>query len=134
LRLNHVLHITLLCLLAVGILPACQPAPGAHGTLAGAVVVGPLVPVERPGEPTPSPVAEVFTSRGLLIFSLPNDRLAAELRFRADGSYRVELPAGDYRVELAPTGIDRAEGLPAEVHIRSGQVTYLDVSIDTGIR
>ena len=46
----------------------------------------------------------------------------------------VALPPGDYRVELARSGIDISKDLPQTVTITSGQVTRLDVNIDTGIR
>ncbi len=51
-----------------------------------------------------------------------------------DGTYRVALAPGTYVVDIAPTGRDRARGLPATVAIASGQTVRLDIDIDTGMR
>jgi hypothetical protein len=113
-------------------LSACRAGP--EGILEGVVTVGPLVPVERAGAPTPTPPPEVFTSRALDVFKGDGTTLVKRVPFQADGTYRVELLPGTYVVDIEHTGIDRAAGLPARVVIRSNEDTRLDVDIDTGIR
>jgi len=113
-------------------LAGCRSGPS--GFLVGEVTVGPLTPVERAGAPTPTPPPEVFTSRALNIFKQDGKTLVQRVPFEADGTYRVELPAGTYVVDIEHTGIDSASGLPTTLVIRPGGTTRLDVDIDTGIR
>lgn len=120
------------------LLAACTLTGGNRptGTLEGKVTVGPLTPVVRAGEPEPTPPPEVFTSRGLAIFKADGQTLVKRLAFQADGTYQVELPAGQYVVDLdhQRNTIEHARGLPAQVEIRAGEITQLDIDIDTGIR
>jgi hypothetical protein len=120
-------------LLAIG-LAACGSRPLATGTLHGSVSIGPLTPVQRESEPPATVSPQVYTSRGLIVSSETGTREIVRVQFDADGTYRLTLPAGRYRVDLQPTGIDRAEALPTVVEIKAGEVTRLDVNIDTGIR
>ena len=113
-------------------LSACRSEP--NGILEGVVTVGPLIPVERAGVPTPAPPPEVFTSRALEVFKADGKTLVKHVPFQADGTYRVELPPGTYVVDIEHTGIDHAAGLPVRVVIHSNEVTRIDVDIDTGIR
>lgn len=119
------------------VLAACsartRPIP-ALGTLAGKVSVGPLTPVERV-DATPAPVPpEVYTTRAINVLSPDGKTLVKSVSFQADGTYRVELPPGEYLVELKRNGIDRAAELPAQITIHSGEILILDLNIDTGMR
>ncbi len=120
------------------ILAACALPGGSRptGTLQGKVTVGPLTPLVRSDQPEPTPRPEVFTSRGLVIYKADGKTLVKRLAFSPDGTYRVELPDGAYVVDLdhAKNPIEHAAGLPAQVTIKAGQATELDVDIDTGIR
>jgi hypothetical protein len=115
-------------------LSACTTQSAETGTLQGTVTVGPLSPVEIIGETQPTPPPEVFTSRGLEIFQEGSTKLFASLSFAADGTYAIQLPVGNYTIQLPPGGIEFAKGLPATVTIKAGEVTVLDIDIDTGIR
>jgi len=115
------------------ILVACNPN-GATGALAGHVTIGPLTPVEIQGRATPTPPPEVYASRKILIFAEDGQTEISQVSIQPDGTYRVELPAGTYVVDINRLGIDRAAGLPQTVKIVSQQVTRLDLDIDTGIR
>lgn len=109
--------------------------PGqAMGVLAGQVTIGPLTPVEIQGWPTPTPPPEIYAGRKILIFAEDGQTEISQVSIEPDGTYRVELPAGTYVVDINRLGIDRAAGLPQTVQIDSGGVTRLDVDIDTGIR
>lgn len=114
---------------------APSPASTANvGYLAGRVSVGPLRPVERVGVTPPPVPPEVYTARSLNVFQSDGKTLVKNVAFNGDGTYRAELPAGTYVVDLKRTGIDRARGLPQTITITRGQTTTLDVDIDTGIR
>lgn len=105
-----------------------------RGTLTGTVTVGPLIPVELV-DATPAPIPPVvYTSRAIQVFTADGETLLKTEAFQADGTYRVELPPGEYLVKLKPNGIDRAAELPAHIQIHAGETLILDVNIDTGIR
>lgn len=127
---NWIVAVFVLLVFTVG----CNPTPQPTGTLRGRVTIGPLVPVLQEGEPEPTPAPEVYAARKILIFKSNGNRLVAEAEIDPQGNYAVELPAGIYLVDINHHGIDTAAGLPAEVVIREGAVTFLDVDIDTGIR
>ncbi len=123
------------------ILSACQSAAGgilpqlvAPGTLQGHVNIGPLSPVERVDIPTPTVPPQVYAARKIVIYYADGQKEVTRVSPDAQGNYKVTLAPGTYVVNLAPTGIDRAQGLPATMTIESGKTTTLDISIDTGIR
>lgn len=115
-------------------LSACTQPPQAFGTLEGHVTIGPLVPVLREGEVEPTPAPEVYAARAIVVFRQDGETEVTRLQIDADGDYRAELPAGTYVVDINHSGIDRAADLPREIEIIAGQVTRLDIDIDTGIR
>ena len=118
-----------------GVSPTVLPLPAAaDGYLEGKAAIGPLQPVQRVGVPPPTPSPGVCTARGLVVYSADGRTEVVRFSFGPDCLYRVALPPGDYRVELARSGIDISKDLPQTVTITSGQVTLLDVNIDTGIR
>lgn len=104
------------------------------GYLAGQASIGPLQPVERVGVPPPTPSPAACAARGLVVFDARTGVEAARFELEPDCTYQVALPAGSYRVELQRRGIDASKDLPRAVTISAGQVTRLDISIDTGIR
>jgi hypothetical protein len=113
----------------------CAPAtPQATGILQGHVTIGPLVPVQREGIPDPTPAPEVYAARQIVIFSPDGNTEIARADINPQGNYSVELPTGEYLVDINHLGIDFAAGFPATVNIHSDRTTVLDVDIDTGIR
>jgi len=114
---------------------SCAPAaPQPTGILQGHVTIGPLVPVQRVGIPDPTPAPEVYAARQMVIFSADGRNEIARADISPQGNYSIELPAGDYTVDINRLGIDFAAGFPATVNIHPDQTTVLDVDIDTGIR
>lgn len=109
--------------------------PPPNAILTGTVSVGPLGPgpvqLDAPTEEVP---AEVYTSRGLQIFAEDGETPIAEVKFKSDGTYWLEITPGTYVVALIPLGIDTAEGLPVTLTLKPGETTTLDIVIDTGIR
>jgi len=102
--------------------------------LKGKVTVGPLTPVVRVDQPTPTPAPAVFTTRAIHIINDETQALVQKVNFKPDGTYYVELPPGRYRIELVKNGMDRARELPKVIVLERGQAITLDIDIDTGIR
>jgi hypothetical protein len=134
LPLSPLLLVFFSLLLAACTTPNDFPPPP-PGILTGHVTIGPLGPGPvQLDAPTPDIPPEVYTSRGLQIFAEDGEHLITEVKFKADGTYRLEITPGTYVVALAPLGIDSAEGLPTTITLVSGETFTLDINIDTGIR
>jgi hypothetical protein len=113
---------------------AATSFPAPVGYLEGRVDIGPLQPVERIDAPRLTPPPAACTARGVLVLAQDGRTEVARGPFQPDCTYRLELPAGTYLVQLQAQGIDRSPELPQTVTINSGETTRLDLSIDTGIR
>jgi len=132
------LSLALLILLGSLALFSCTPAPQETALLKGAVTIGPIWPVEQPGENPPVP-PEVFTSRKIMVYDASGDKLVQEVSITqigqtASGYYTVILSPGAYTIDINRLGIDSADNLPREITLTAGQTFTLDVNIDTGIR
>ncbi len=104
------------------------------GILQGNVSIGPLSPVVREGEKEPTPDPSVFTSRQIVVFSKNGKKEIARTALNPDGSYSIELPVGEYLVDINHSGIDFSKDVPMVVEIKLNQIYTLDIDIDTGIR
>lgn len=108
------------------------------GTLEGTVSIGPIWPVERPGENPPvSP--EVFAARKIMVYDEQGKKLMetvaiTQIGQSAEGHYSIQLKPGNYVVDINRAGIDHSAEVPRTVEIKTGQTVTLDISIDTGIR
>ncbi len=125
-------------LLAASLLPACQPGGAETVLLQGAVTIGPISPVVRPGETTPVP-PEVFSSRHLVIMDETGKHLVREVYFTqidsgATGYYTAQIAPGTYVIDINHAGMDRADGLPVQINAAADETITIDVNIDTGIR
>jgi hypothetical protein len=126
-------------ILAGGLLAvSCQPGGPETVLLQGAVTIGPISPVERPGENPPVP-PEVFSSRYLIIYDESGERLVREVYFTqigqsATGYYTAQIAPGTYTVDINHAGIDRADNLPVKITVSADETVTIDVNIDTGIR
>jgi hypothetical protein len=138
--MRYLRSISLTVLLLVGSLMAvsCQPGGAETVLLQGAVTIGPISPVERPGE---SPVVppEVFSSRYLIIYDESGKKLVREVYFTqigqgATGYYTAQIAPGTYVVDINHLGMDRADNLPVKISVIADETVTIDVNIDTGIR
>jgi hypothetical protein len=118
---------------------SCQQPHGPETVLLqGAVTIGPISPVERPGEcPPVSP--EVFAARKLLIYDESGKHLVREVYFTqigngATGYYTAQLAPGTYIIDINHTGVDTADNLPQKITVTADETITIDVNIDTGIR
>jgi hypothetical protein len=134
----------LLVLLAVGLLAggladlSCCPGGPENVLLQGAVTIGPITPVEKPGECPPVP-PEVFSARKIVIYDESGQRLVREVAITqigngATGYYTAQIAPGTYTVDINHVGIDRADNLPQKITVVADETVTIDVNIDTGIR
>jgi len=114
--------------------PDAWPSPAGDGRtgIGGTAVAGPVCPVERvPPDPAcaPRPVAGAV----VVVRDGSGSEIARTVT-AADGSFFVEVPAGDYVVEAQP-----AEGLlgtagQRDVSVVDGVAAQVQLEYDTGIR
>lgn len=136
---------TVLLLIALSILlfltlvgTSCQNNQQETSTLQGTVSVGPLWPVERPGENPPvSP--QVFESRKVIIYDESKTNMVKSVDLiqidqSAKATYSTQLKPGKYVVDINHGGIDRSQQVPTNIEIRPGQIVVIDIDVDTGIR
>lgn len=121
-----------LTLFAFFTISACG-TPGETGILHGKVTIGPLQPVERPGETVEVPCS-VYEARKIMVYDDSGEKLVEQVNIDCEGRYAVDLRPGTYTVDINRIGVDFSKGLPAVVEIQSGITTRLDIDIDTGIR
>jgi hypothetical protein len=129
--------IALLLSLAI-LLGSCADSPAESGTLQGKVTIGPISPVERPGE-KPDVPQEVFEARKIMVYEEDGDKLVAEVDIEqkdktSEGFYTVDLGVGTYLVDIKHIGVDSSDEVPVKVEVNPGEITILDIDIDTGIR
>lgn len=111
------------------LLVACSsPDTGPRSTVDGFVRSGPTCPVEsNPPDPNcgPAPV-----EGAVIVFQGP---ITVEVTTAADGSYRVDLPDGDYTAIAQP--LERYLGYPAAVQfsLAGAPLTLDDMIYETGI-
>jgi hypothetical protein len=117
---------------------SCQPGGPETVLLQGAVTIGPISPVEGPGDNPPVP-PEVFASRHLIIYDESGQKLVREVYFTqigngATGYYTAQIAPGTYVVDINHLGMDTADGLPVKITASADETVTIDVNIDTGIR
>jgi hypothetical protein len=107
------------------------PQATGMGILAGRITAWPQSPVQGPGiSSAATPVPGVK-----LVISEPSRQEITQVLTDAQGQYRVNLPPGTYRIEMAyGQGRGFSKDLPATVIITPGRETRLDLRLDTGIR
>ena len=113
---------------------ACSSAGREVGALTGHVTIGPLQPVQREGEPAPTPGPEVYAAWEIVVRTLDTRKEVARAAIDDEGNYALELQAGTYTVTAEQT---TGRGLSQSTHtvgITAGQTTQQDIDIDTGIR
>jgi hypothetical protein len=104
------------------------------GILKGIVSIGPLCPVETPPDQC-KPRPDLFTSHVIVIYNESGSSIIATTAIHTDGSYQVELNAGNYLVDYSPHDIGIPGSFtPLSAAVEAGKTTTLDIHIDTGIR
>ena len=128
-----------ICVLAGSLLAmSCQPGGPETVLLQGAVTIGPISPVERPGE-NPTVPPGVFSSRYIIIYDEFGKNLVREVYFTqigngATGYYTAQIAPGTYVVDINHLGIDTTANLPVKLTVYADETVTIDIDIDTGIR
>lgn len=116
-----------LVLLTVGC-DAFGPDEEMTAVLAGKVYRGPIAPVCQPNIPCAAPFSASFEVRR-------GSRRVATFTSSADGSFRVDLPAGELLVvPYANAPLMDPASQSKTVTLQAGAVTTVDLFFDTGIR
>jgi hypothetical protein len=108
------------------------------GLLQGNVLIGPITPVEQPGQEL-TLRCDVYALRKIMIYDNSGEKLIQQVDIDCDEEeqitrYRVELEPDIYTVDISRIGVDYSDDVPKQVEIRSGLTVKLDIEIDTGIR
>ena len=125
--------ILLLFIFAALIISGCSSATSETGILHGNVSIGPISPVEIPGEPSVVP-CEVYEARKIMVYEENGKKLIQQVDIDCDGRYITELKPGIYTIDINRIGIDHSSDVPQKVEIKSSITVRLDIGIDTGIR
>ncbi len=105
------------------------------GFLEGNVTIGPLCPVERfPPDPGCKPTEETYKAWPVAVYTSDKKIKVTQIKPDLDGTYKIELSAGNYIVDLEKQQPFGGRNLPATISINSGKTTTLNIDIDTGIR
>lgn len=133
--MNRVTTVTASILVILLILPisGCVGETQDPGILEGRVSIGPIWPVERPGEQRPIP-PEVYEARKVMVYDKSGKMLVEEVSLSSEGYYRVDLMPRTYTIDINRIGIDSSSEVPKQIVIESGQTVVLNIDIDTGIR
>lgn len=105
---------------------------GEPGTLKGRITAGPTCPVERPDKPCPpAPVA----NQALQVRDQSSNTIILSLTTDSQGYFIGQLTAGQYQVVVIsnkPYPRDRSASHP--IAVTAGQITNLEIQLDTGLR
>jgi hypothetical protein len=118
------------CGVPLGALPEATPLPPSG--IVGTVILGPTCPVgSEPGAYDPVPCLTPYAAQ--LVVLDANNSVAARVSSTADGSFRVDLPPGDY--VITPLGGDPFPiAQPLNVRVTLGEYVAVQVNYDSGIR
>jgi len=84
---------------------------------------------------TPSKVtAENYVDYPLVILSRDKQTEVAHVTADENGNYRVELPPGDYVLDLQGRKRGHLRAAPQSFRVVSNQTVHVDMNIDTGVR
>jgi len=104
------------------------------GFLEGKITITPLCPNYRGSDEDPKcqPTEETYKAWPLTIWTSDKKTRVAEIEPNLDGTYKIELLVGNYIVDLEEK--QSFGNLPSTITINSGEITKLNINIDTGIR
>jgi hypothetical protein len=84
---------------------------------------------------TPAPVtAENYAEYPLIVLSQDRKKEVARVTADGNGNYRVELPPGDYVLDVQRRPRGRVRATPQAFTVVSDQTLRVDMNIDTGVR
>ena len=90
--------------------------------------------VELADGDTPAVTSETYAEYPLIIVSRDGKKEIARVTANRNGNYRVELPPGDYVLDVQGRAPGHVRAKPRPFTIVSNQTVRVDMDIDTGIR
>jgi hypothetical protein len=105
----------------------------------GAVVAGPGCPVQQqPAEGQPDKQRGVCEEQAvqadIRVLEVRSGRVVTTVRSSADGRFRIELPAGQYELQVLRPADRSASGPPQLIVVRPHAFSQATLQFDTGIR
>jgi len=136
---NSAFNILVISLISIVVFFSCikQIQLGGDGVLKGKISIGPLCPVERvPPDPACQPTAETYKAWAIAVWTANKKIKVVALNPNLDGTYQVEISAGNYIVDFDVVHANPVGGsnLPTVITITDKDTTILNINIDTGIR
>ena len=108
------------------------PTPALPSGISGTVVLGPTCPLEsEPGAHDPVPCLTPYAAQ--LVILDGDNLLVARVNSAADGSFRLDLPPGEY-VITPQNGDPLPIAQPINVTVTAGEYADVQVNYDSGIR
>lgn len=109
---------------------------GENGSLKGSISIGPICPVERdPPDPGCLPTVETYKAYPVYVWTANKSRKIAKIEPELDGSFDMELPPGNYTVDLSEEQkMIGSSNLPQKIAIEPHETVSISIEIDTGIR
>lgn len=131
-------YILFMMVIISGLLLVGCPGAADNGLLQGKVSIGPISPVEQPGQ-TATIRCDFYDARKIMIYDQSGKNLLEQVGIECNtaenyAGYSVQLKPGIYTVDINRIGIDSSSDVPKQVEIKSGITVKLDIDIDTGIR
>ena len=118
-----------IAVLLAAILASCRGTESVDSGVEGTVRIGPMCPVVQAGSECPdAPLAAA------LLVEDEDGRTVARSESSADGSFRIPLPPGRYRLVPQPGENRMPWASPLEFTVAAGERVRLDVQYDSGIR
>ena len=90
--------------------------------------------VELADGDTPAVTSETYAEYPLIIVSRDRKKEIARVTANRNGNYRVELPPGDYVLDVQGRAPGHVRAKPQPFRVVSNQTVRVDMDIDTGIR
>jgi len=114
-----------------------QSIVAGNGVLKGKISIGPICPVETiPPQPQCLPTRDTYNAYATAVWTSDKKNKLVTIIPNLDGTYQIDLPAGDYVLDYATARTNGVGGsnLPTAFSIVDKDTLTLNVSIDTGIR
>ena len=130
-KTGNIIILVAVGLVAIMALSLIYTSSQSYGTVEGTVVIGPWTPVEPIGGSHPPP--EVYTSRHVILEGSFLPRV--EIPMNGTGYFRAQVRSGTYSATISNcTFIGCSLALHETVVIKPGEITKIQINIDTGIR
>ncbi|MET0771687.1 MAG: carboxypeptidase-like regulatory domain-containing protein [Candidatus Limnocylindrales bacterium] len=113
------------CSTAPGASPSTEPTDGPSG-ITGIVLVGP--DCRRPTEASPCLVP--YQAR--LVILDPDGGIVGEVTSGLDGTFRIELPPGDYVIQPSPGGDPYPRAEARSVTVVAGELSEVEIDYERG--